>query len=155
MPNFDDLKELIDMMEALDCDSDIKVEVVTSKDQLDKRLKELDEEGYTLVDDVKKTKAEKPEKDDLEKERQLARKAKEHIIKEEGKEKADKLIAYAAVCASIKACLELDIPIRQDMFGEYNRLCKEVYPEKNSEMFLFFAYAFIDRMREEGVKSLE
>jgi hypothetical protein len=148
-------------MEALDGDGGIKVEVVTSKDQLDKRLKELDEEGYTLVDDAKKTKAEKPEKksetekDDLEKERQRARKAKEHIIKEEGKEKADKLIAYAAVCASIKACLELDIPIRQDMFGEYNRLCKEVYPEKNSEMFLFFAYAFIDRMREEGVKSLE
>ena len=153
MGNFDDLKELIDMMEALDGDGDIKVEVVTSKEQLDKRMKELDEEGYTLVDDAKKQ--EKTKKDELEEERQRAIKAKEHIIKEEGKEKADKLIAYAAVCASIKACLELDIPIRQDMFGEYNRLCKEVYPEKNSDMFLFFAYAFIDHMKEEGVKSLE
>lgn len=157
MGKFGELKDFIEMLETLDADEDVKVEVITSRAELDKRLKELDEEGYTLIDDEEKVekKAKKSKEEELEEERQKALNAKERIVKKEGKERADNLISFAAMNASIKSCLDFDIPIREDMFNEYNSLCEKVYPERSDPLFLALAYSFIDRVKEEGVKSLE
>ena len=159
---FDDLKDLLEMLERMDEDEDITVEVIHSREDLDKRLKELDEEGYSFVGkDAKPKKEEKPKEkveetdEALEKERKKALDAKKALIDKVGKDRTAKLIDSAAASAAIQACLDLDIPIRQDMFEEYNTAVKGAFPERCDLFALSLAYGMIDRMKVEGVKSLE
>ena len=155
MGKFDDLKDLADLLEKLDADEDITVEVVKSREELDKRLKELDEDGYTMVGDEPKKEPKKKYEDELEEMRKSARQARKDMDKKIGKEAADKHIACAAANSVIKTCLELDIPIPKETFEEYNKLCEEVFPERCDPFMLGLTYMMLDHMREEGVKSLE
>ena len=155
MGKFDDLKDLADLLEKLDADEDITVEVVKSREELDKRLKELDEDGYTMVGDEPKKEPKKKYEDELEEMRKSALKARKDMDKKIGKEAADKHVACAAANSVIKTCLELDIPIPKETFEEYNKLCEEVFPERCDPFMLGLTYMMLDHMREEGVKSLE
>lgn len=141
MRKFENLADLFEMLDKLTDDDEVTAVEIEVKEH----------------EPAEKKKEEKKDKKEalLEEARQEALEAKKRIVEKEGEEHANNVIRYAAICASVRACTDLDIPIREDMFKEYNELCEKVHPDRCNPFLLPFAYMMIDSMKEEGVKSLE
>ena len=97
----------------------------------------------------------KPEGDLLEEFRKSAYQAKQEVAKMHGKETADDVVAYASVGVMITSCIELDLPIKQEWVDEFNSLLEKIHPEIGDSVLLPMAYVLLEKMREEGVQSLE
>ena len=151
MGKFDEIKEVLELLEMMTDDDDcpVKVDVVTNREDLDKKLKELEEEGFKLVDDAKN---EAEEDEELEKLRKAAKEQHDTIVKVVGKEKADAVVDFASHCAMLTTLIGDGIPLDQGMVDEYNELCEVVHPERCSKLMRRIAYAAMREMAEEGMK---
>lgn len=146
---FDDIEEMLDgLVDELDeevgaADHDISVEIVKGKEDLDKRVRELEDEGYTLVEVQKKLvrngkeaedqDEEEEEDEDLpeddEDEEALRMKAKQQfgrMVKENGLDKAIMYLDRAMYRGAIDNLLEKGLPLDPDAVANYNRLAREL-----------------------------
>jgi len=151
---FDDLEELFDDA------GDITVEIVTNKKDLDKRISELEADGYTLTEEAKKTveKVSVNEEPDIDEEieyyRKEALKEKAELVKKYGEEKVRKITDLALHVAMIHSLLEKSIPLDQSMVDEYNALCREVHPERCDDFVVQLIYMMERHTAEKGLKEL-
>ena len=152
---FDDLEELFDDA------GDITVEIVTNKKDLDKRISELEADGYTLTEEAKKTveKASVNEEPDIDEEleyyRKEAKKQYNEFVKEYGLEKTKKITDLSLHCAMIHSLLTKNVPLDQSIVDEYNSLCREVYPDRCDDFVLQLTYMMVRHAAEKGLKDLE
>ena len=163
---FDDIKDLLgdDLDDLIDDAGSITVEVVTSKADLDKRISELEADGFKLTDDAKKTvekvTEEEPDEDPddldemLEYYRKEALRERAELIKKYGEEKVRKITDLALHCATIHSLMEKNIPLDQSMVDEYNSLCREVHPERCDDFVVQLIYMMERHTAEKGLKEL-
>ena len=147
---FDDIEEMLDeLVDELDeevgaADHDISVEIVKGKEDLDKRVKELEDEGYTLVEvqkklvrngneagdqDEEEEEDEDLPEDDEELEAVLCYKAKRQfaeMTKEKGLDHAIMYLDRSMYRGVIDHLLEKGLPLDPDAVANYNRLAREL-----------------------------
>lgn len=159
MGKIEDLKKLVDLLN--DDEVDVEMEVIVGKDNLSKRLKELEEEGFSLteedLDDLEEEEEEDSSddtEDDIDELRKKAREQHKEIVKEFGEELANAIVDYAGYCAMIVNLVRCDIPIDHEIVDHYNDLCKKVHPESCNPMVKAVAYVSMQEMIKEGKKSL-
>lgn len=162
----DDLKEMLDDIdiEELAEDADhITVEIVTNKKDLDKRIKELKEEGYTLAtgepdepDQDEDDDEDLPEDEEELEEvlRMKARKSFGKMVKEIGAEKAKQHVELAMYRGIIDNLLERKIPLDPDAVEKYNNLCREENPEACDPDVLEFLYLVVRHMAEKKKREI-
>ena len=109
-------------------------------------------------EDEEEEEKEEPKEDKdalIEEYRKSAIQAKKEVAKLHGEERAQDVVDYAAMSVMLSGCLELDMPIKQEWVEEYNRLEGKLYPEISESALLPMAYMLLEKMKEDGVKSLE
>ena len=131
MGKFEDINNLLDLVDKITSDNDPDVEVEIK----------VEEEN---------SKAAKLEKARLE-----AKAARERVIKEEGEDRANKLLDYAMASTCITACLDIGIPLKPEMVEKYNTLNREIYPERSNEFMLDIAYSMIEMTMAKGAAAIE
>ena len=167
---FEDIEDFIDeITDGIDDDADeVTVEIVTSKGDLDKRIKELEDDGYTLVKEEKPEKKEKKCKvtlDDLfsedEEEDELledlrikAKKQREEMVEKLGEEKTKKIIRISALSAMITNLMTKSVPLDQKMVDEYNGLCRELNPVMCEDFMLKLIYMLVEHTTEKASESI-
>ena len=165
---FDDIEEMLDeLVDELDeevgaGDHDISVEIVKGKEDLDKRVKELEDEGYTLVEVQKKLVRNGKEAEDEDEEEEdeevlpedeeelkelLRFKAKRQfaeMTKEKGLDHAIMYLDRSMYRGVIDQLLEQGLPLDPDVVANYNRLSNEL-SECDSDT-LEFVYMFVNHL---------
>ena len=157
----DDLKEMLDDIdiEELAEDADhITVEIVTNKKDLDKRIKELKEEGYTLATgEPDEDEDEDLPEDEEELEEVLRMKAREsfgEMAKEIGAEKAKQHVELAMYRGILDNLMERKIPLDPDAVEKYNNLCRELNPDFCDSDLLEFLYLVVRHMAEKKKREI-
>ena len=141
--SIEDLKELFDLIEALDGGDDITVEIATNKEAVEKTEKKPEE----------KTEEQKMEEEE-ERLRVEAKKARDEVAKMYGEDKANDVLELSARCAMISSLLEDNIQLDQKMVDEYNHYCSKLHPEKNSRFIRELTYAQLRKLSREGIEAL-
>ena len=171
---FDDIEEMLDeLVDDLDeevgaADHDISVEIVKGKEDLDKRVKELEDEGYTLVEVQKKLVRNGKEAEDQDEEEEedlpedeeeleavLCYKAKRQfaeMTKEKGLDKAIMYLDRAMYRGAIDHLLNQGLPLDPDVVANYNRLSREM-SECDSDT-LEFIHMFVRHVAEKKRKEI-
>lgn len=174
---FEDIEELLDdlageLAEELDEDipegTTVTVNVVTSKEELDKKVKELQDDGYTLIK-VKKESISNDEEDadDSEEEdlpedeeelfevlRTKALRSFGRMVKKFGLEKAIKNLDLSMNHGIIDNFLKKDLPLDPEIVERYNALCRELNPEKCDPETLELYYLITRRIAEKRRKEI-
>lgn len=140
---FEDIEEALDnLIDELDeeagaADKTISVEIVKGKEELDKRVRELEDDGFTLVKVQKKTDRsgdeDEEEEEDLPEDeedydflRTKARQQFKEMVKEKGLDKAIVDLDRSMYRGIIDHLLSRGLPIDPDAVAEYNRLALEL-----------------------------
>lgn len=141
---FEDIEEALDnLIDELDeeagaTDKTISVEIIKGKEDLDKRVKELEDEGFTVVGVQKKTvrsddEDKEEEEEDLPEDeedydflRTKARQQFKEMVKEKGLDKAIVDLDRSMYRGVIDHLLNRGLPLDPDAVSEYNRLALEL-----------------------------
>ena len=141
---FEDIEEALDnLIDELDeeagaTDKTISVEIVKGKEDLDKRVKELENDGFTVVGVQKKTVRSDDDADDEEEEdlpedeedydflRTKARQQFKEMVEEKGLDKAIVDLDRSMYRGIIDHLLSRGLPLDPDAVAEYNRLALEL-----------------------------
>ena len=159
---FEDIEEFLDNI-GEDAD-EITIDIVTNKEDLDKKIKELEDDGYTLagektcrvtLDDIRSNEDEEDEDEAIETLRLQAKKQREEMVEKLGVEKTNKIIRLSALCAMITNLMTNNVPLDQDMVDEYNSLCRDLHPELADEFTCKLFYMIARHTAEKASKSLE
>ena len=139
---FEDIEEALDnLIDELDeeagaTDKTISVEIVKGKEELNKRVRELEDEGFTLVKVQKKNASssdDDEEEEDLPEDeedydflRTKARQQFKEMVEEKGLDKATVDLDRSMYRGIIDHLLSRGLPIDPDAVAEYNRLSLEL-----------------------------
>ena len=153
---FEDIEEALDNLideldeEAEATDKTISVEIVKGKEDLDKRVKELEDEGFTLVKVQKKTDRSGDDADDEDEEEDLpedeedydflrtkARQQFKEMVKEKGLDKAIVDLDRSMYRGIIDHLLNRGLPLDPDAVAEYNRLSIELNEDYDPDTLEF------------------
>lgn len=155
---FEDIEEMLDDEGV----GDISIEIITNKKDLDERIKELKEEGFTLTNGEPDEPEQDEEDEDLpedeeELEEVLRMKAKRQfsqMVKEHGLERAKKELEISMHRGIIDNLLEQKLPLDPEVVEKYNDLCRKLNPENCDPDVLDIHYLVLRHIAEKKKKEI-